>query len=137
MSNEITLTQQIRVVNGNFQFPGPTGNFGNSGANANQTTLGGGSPGEISAVTAANGTLVDLATFSPVMAGGGWCIFKNADPTNFVDWGPDNAGTTLIPAGRLYPGMIAGPFQGTPLKTKYRFQADTAACPVQVFFFTP
>lgn len=137
MANEITLNQQIRVANGNFQFPGPSGMFGNASGLANQIALGGGQPGMIAAVIAANGTLVDLATFSPAMAGGGWCVFRNADPTNFVSYGPDTGGTTLVKFGEMLPGEIAGPFRCSRSATKYRFQADTGACDVQVFFFTP
>lgn len=137
MANEITLSQMLRCINGNFQFPSASGSFGNQNILANQAAIGGAQPGMISAIIAANGTLVDLNALSPSMAGGGWAMFKNADPTNFVTWGPDTGGTTLVKMGEMLPGEFAGPFRISRSVTKFRFQADTGPCDVQVFVLTP
>lgn len=137
MSQEINVTQQIRVNNGNHIFPSLSGSYGASNQLINQLNPGGPVPGTISAVTAANGTLVDLSTFAAITATGGWIIFKNTDPTNFVTWGVDNGSGTIVKVGEMLPGEIAGPFRMSRSQQKYRFQADTLACDVDVFAFVP
>ena len=136
MANEITLWQGIQVANGNFQFP----KFGNTPAQVNQATAIGGAPGLILAVTAANGTLVDLSTLPTGIwsaALGGFLCFKNIDSTNFVTWGPDNGAGTLIKQGEMLPGEIAGPFRASRGNSKIRFQADTGNCNVMIFAMAP
>lgn len=129
MAQEICVTQQIQVTNGNFKFPktGPVTQL------IDQATAGGGNPGTIQAVTTANGTLVDFSTF-PGITAGGWLQVTNLDPTNYVSWGPDNGAGTLELAGELLPGESAL-FRMSRGQQKYRFQANTAICNVQVSGF--
>jgi hypothetical protein len=85
MANEITLQIGLNCTNGEFTFP----RIGSSNQ-INQTTIGGGGPGVITAVTTGDGTTVNLSG----MTNPGWAYFKNLDTTNFVLIG--TAGTTGV-----------------------------------------
>lgn len=61
----------------------------------------------------------------------GWCWFRNLDDTNYVDWGPNNAGAILA-IGRMLPTETAGPFRLKP-SAALRMQAHTATCKVKIF----
>lgn len=62
----------------------------------------------------------------------GWLVLRNLDPTNYVTWGPDSAGT-MIAAGKLKPGEIAL-FRMDAAAT-IKLQANTAACKVMMKLF--
>ena len=134
MAQEISLSQQISVRNGNFNFPGPSGKFGSSNLLVDQTKASGAVPGTISAVTIGQGTLVDLSTLD--ITAGGWVIFQNLDLTNYVKFGPDNGAGNIVLMGEMLPGEYAGPFRGSRTQQKLRFLADTGACDVLVLAFS-
>lgn len=131
MALEITVNQQIRVLNGAFKFPGVQGYYGPSSQQSNQAAPGIYMP-IVSAITTGQGTLVDL---TGLVAINGWILFTNLDPTNYVEWGPDDGSGNLVKCGQMLPGESAGPFRGDNLK--YRFKANTLACEVQPLFVIP
>ena len=49
------------------------------------------------------GTSEEAITISDVTTPG-WAFIQNVDDTNYVDIGPDSAGS-MVPCIRLYPGM--------------------------------
>ena len=144
MSQEITLAQSLRVVNGIFVFPGSNASLGGQNIKADQTNPGGGAPGYVAAISTGQGTLVDLSALTPAIAGGGWCVFVNNDPNaaanSYVTWGPDSAGN-IIATGEMLslksPGEIAGPFRLSRSQQKIRFKASAGTINLQVFFLVP
>lgn len=63
----------------------------------------------------------------------GWVMMKNLDPTNYVTYGPKSAGA-MVPYGRLKPNEGWQAVRLEPGVT-HRWQANTAACKVQVKAF--
>lgn len=116
MANELTVSVSASLVNGNHR-----ASF---------------APGAIQVTQAAqgmHGPVVSVGTSEEDLAVGdvgtlGWLFLRNLDPTNFVTYGPKD--TTMKAFGRLEPGEIAC-LRLEPGIT-LRWQADTAACKVQV-----
>lgn len=128
----ILTTQQIRVNNGNFNFPAVNTSLGVANRTQTQVGSGGGCPGEIAAIATGQGTLVDLTTLS-IGASGGWAIFINESDTP-INWGIDVA-AGYQPVGTIAPGDVAGPFQTDAAQTKYRFKSTSGTKNLNVFFF--
>lgn len=118
MAAEIRVRATLSVNNGNFKLP----ELASGAFTFDQTTPGGGLPGEVQVTT--TGAALDLSA----LTGKGWLWMKNLDPTNFVQWGADNTGLELV--GRLEPGEPAI-FRLDPSGTLF-LKADTATCRVQV-----
>lgn len=118
MANEITVSQGLSCLNGNFNLPNIGGSFTHD-----QTTAGGGLPG-----FQAIGTSHESISTSDLTAVG-WAIFKNLDDTNYVEIGLDVA-ATFYPLARMNAGEMAGPFRIATGVTLYA-RANTAACNIQ------
>lgn len=125
MANEITVDVGLRCENvtTGFKFPRIGGQ-----TTITQTTVGGGGPGVITAVTSGSGTSVDLSA----MTNPGLAYFRNLDATNFVLVG--TAGTTgvgylmKIKPGEEYPIRLNTTMTGDIVYVK----ADTSSCKVDV-----
>jgi hypothetical protein len=123
MANEISLQIGLSCTNGNFSFP----RIGTQ-TQITQTTIGGGGPGVITAVTTGDGTTVNLST----MTNPGVAYFRNLDATNFVLIG--TAGTTgvgylaKLKAGEEMAIRLNNAMTSDILYVK----ADTASCKVDV-----
>jgi hypothetical protein len=61
----------------------------------------------------------------------GYCMLQNLDASNYVTYGPNNAGSILV-FGRLKPGEVACFRLDASLTSGFRFQANTASCKVLV-----
>ncbi len=120
MADEIRVTQQITVANGELNFSYPNGG---STASFNQAAVGGPTPGYLTI-----GTSEESEAFSE-LATVGWVILHNLDDTNFVEWGF----ATGAYGGRLEAGEKAL-FRLNPSTTLY-LKANTAACKVLVNAF--
>ena len=59
----------------------------------------------------------------------GRLLLRNLDTTNYVEWGPDSAGT-MIGCGKLKPSGDVAEFRLKPGIT-LKLQANTASCNVQ------
>lgn len=70
------------------------------------------------------GTIEEVVDFGDVGTEG-WCYMKNLDGTNFIEWGPESAGS-MAAIGKLEPGEEAW-FRLKP-GVVLRAKADTAAC---------
>lgn len=58
----------------------------------------------------------------------GWCIFKNLDPTNYIEI---LTGTGGVKFARIYPGKTCGPiYLGSGVTAPFA-QANTAVCLMQ------
>lgn len=115
MANEITVTTQLKVVNGNNSFDTTT-----QTQTFDQTASGGPTPGY-----ATIGTTEESETFGELSTLG-WVRLKNLDITNYVEWGF----STGVYGGRLEPGEPAL-FRLNPGTTLY-LKANTAACKVRI-----
>lgn len=113
MANEIRVTQQINVQNGELNVTYPSGNLADT---FDQAAVGGPTPGYVTI-----GTSEESETFSELSTLG-WLMMHNLDDTNFVEWGF----ATGDYGGRLEPGEKAL-FRLNPGTTLY-LKADTAAC---------
>jgi hypothetical protein len=117
MANEITAVMSLKAVNGSYQVTSP-----NIRIQDDQAVI-----GEYSAVVDV-GTTAEAVPVGDV-ASEGWWLITNLDGTNYVDYGPDSAGT-MIPLGRLEAG------HSHLLKLKpgidVKWQANTAACKVKM-----
>ena len=113
MANELTITGSLKLANGNDSMS-KTFTF-----NADQTSVGGPSPGTLSIGT----THEAVATTD--ITNKGWAFFKNLDTTNFVDIGVD-VSATFYPLLRLEPGESVV-VRLSPAVSLYA-KADTAAC---------
>ena len=117
MADELTVKPYIRLSNGNLK----------------QTI----SPGSLTFDQSGNGyyhnvsnigtSEESIATFGDVSTEG-WCYMRNADATNYVQWGF----STGVYGGRMEAGETAGPFRMEPGLTLY-LKANTAACNVEIF----
>ncbi len=77
-------------------------------------------------LTAAADTAI---TFTGVTTNG-WLVLQNLDTTNFVNWGPNNAGA-ILSIGRLVANGGVACFQLEPGVT-LRMKADTGNCKVLI-----
>lgn len=59
----------------------------------------------------------------------GWVMLQNMDSTNYVQYGPNNAGAILT-FGKLKPGEPATFRLDSSLTSGFRFKANTASCVV-------
>lgn len=134
---QIVVTAQLRCVNGNFVFPSANGNFGVSQMQIVQTNPGGAQPGGVNAISTGQGTLIDISTFSPALAPGGWLMFLNSDPTNACDWGPDDGAGNIKICGQMQPGEPAL-FRNSPnWNGKMRFKSVAGTPFIQAFILVP
>jgi len=118
MANEITVTAKLTVDNGNYE-----SEMSASRIQVNQSSIGGIHQVQNIGTTYEAITLGDVSTE-------GFCLFRNLDSTNFVQWGVD-AGASLTPIGKMEAGETAGPFRIDAAATLYA-EADTAACDLEV-----
>src|SRR4051812_27754391 len=111
MANEITLNLNASISNSGLkdQFL--------ENIKVTQNVVGASCGVAVVTTSAANIDFGSLAT-------AGYCMLKNLDATNYVQWGQDNASTIRI-IGRLYPGEIAL-FRLEP-STNLRMIAHTAS----------
>lgn len=114
MANEITITQRIQCINGNFD----TGTLAVSGAQFDQAAAG------------AAGGVQNIGTTEESLSAGdlttkGWLFIRNLDATNYVQLGF----STGVYGCRLEAGEPAT-FRTEPAATIY-LKANTAACNVQ------
>jgi hypothetical protein len=119
MAQEISQSASLAVTNGNFKIP----KLGGATNRITQNSPGGGVPGFVLATT--GGVNVDTTGVTTL----GWCYIKNTDPTNYVEWGPEDT-AVFYPIGRLNPGEEIA-IRLSPGKTLH-LQANTATCKVQV-----
>lgn len=118
MANEIRLSQQLAVQNGNLNFAYPNGS---PGSTVDQSAEGGPTPGVVSI-----GTTEESEAFSELSTLG-YVLMHNLDDTNYVQWGF----ATGVYGGRMGPGEMAGPFRLEPSTTIY-LKANAAACKVMI-----
>src|SRR5580765_4270546 len=116
MANEIRLTVQLQVKNGEFD---DVFQFSDT---LDQAAIGEG--GGVVLVSHTAATTISVGSVTTM----GWCTLKNLDPTNYVTYGPDSSG--LVPFGRMKPGEPAT-FRLEPGIT-IKMLAHTADCKVQV-----
>lgn len=116
MANEISASARLRVANGNLKFEYDTGT-----QTFTQAAVGGPTPGYVTI-----GTTEESIAFGE-LGTLGWCLIKNLDATNYVQWGP----ATTVYVGRLEAGEFAL-LRLEPGTTLY-LKANTAACKVLVY----
>ena len=80
------------------------------------------------------GTSEEVISFGD-LASPAWVAFKNLDPDNFVQIGPESGGA-LIPFLNLPAGYVSPPVP-VDASMVLRAKADTAACLVQVLIVGP
>ena len=115
MANEIQITSSIKVENGNL-----LDSFSTGTQNIDQSAVGGPTPGYVTI-----GTSEEEVAFGELTTPG-YCVIKNLDGTNFVEWGF----STTVYGGKLLAGETAGPFRLNGLSLFLK--ADTAACKVLI-----
>ena len=117
MSNEITVTAMLSVLNGNHDE-----RFAHANLRFDQTTQ-----GAYSAIQSVGTSEENIAVGD--VAAGRFVAMRNLDATNYVSWGQDHS-STMRKIGRLRAGSVAL-FELEPGET-IRAQANTAACRVKV-----
>lgn len=117
MANEITINASLSVVNVSDKSEMKPGQLTDT-----QTTIGSTSPMQTIGTSEEVFATTDIVT-------PGWVMFRNIDPTNYVDWGPESGGA-MVNLGRMKPGKTAGPFFLYPAVV-IRMKANTAACKVR------
>ncbi len=118
MANEIRVDARLAVANGLFKtefVPGPI--------QVNQAAIGAHS-GVVSVGTSEEDLPVGDVTTNGVL------MCRNLDSTNYVQWGPSNAGT-MVAVGRMKPNDVPVMIRVEPGVT-IRWKANTAACKVQM-----
>lgn len=117
MSNEIKLTVNLKVTNGDYKGSLPMGQL-----SLDQTTQGAQSGIQNVGTTAEDLDVGDVST-------PGILVMRNLDTTNFVEIGKD-VSSSFEKIGRMKPGdpFVMRVAAGVTLQLK----ADTAACNVQV-----
>ena len=98
MANEITFNPSFLIANGSLRETFTPGSL-----LITQTTIGvGGHAQSIGTDAAENLDVGDVAT-------NGYCILRNLDATNYVNWGPDDGGSSgaMVTCGKLKPGEVA------------------------------
>lgn len=94
MANEIQVTTKLVCKNGNLSVSRTPNQF-----QVDQAAAG---AAQGFAAIATSATSISLGSVSAA----GWAYFYNTDETNYVEIGPDNAGT-FVPFMRLQPGDSA------------------------------
>lgn len=120
MADEIQVSATFKLTKGNHKVP----TLGSGVTSINQTGVGGGGPGVISAITTSNGTAIDTSGLTTH----GWGRFTNLDSTNYVQLGVVSGGN-FYPVGRLKPNEPAAQFRVEPGVALY-VKANTSACKV-------
>jgi len=120
MAGEVKIVASMSVINSNFVLP----KYGGQTQSIDQAAAGGGSPGIVNI-----GTVEEDIAFGDVTTEG-WCFIKNLDNTNFVEFGPKNAGATMQDWAKLKKGEECV-FRFKPGITM-RAIADTAAADLQI-----
>ena len=137
MANEVSVQAAITIASGNLNYRSNPTSF-----TADLTGAFGPTPGALTIST--DGEDIDLSELTSP----GWCIIRNIDATNFIEWGIWD-GVEFIVVGRILPGQSAGPFQLSPnIGASYatgtattdsgntlRLKADTAAAKAIVDIF--
>lgn len=82
------------------------------------------SAGQMSVIITGQGEVIPVAD----VATSGFLYMRNDDPTNFIEWGPDDGGGNIVVVGQIEPGEEVW-FRASPAAT-VRVRADTAACPL-------
>ena len=120
MANELKFTISGQLKNGTL-----TDQIPNETYSIDQATKGLFSSVELVPTSEENMPVGDVATL-------GYIWMKNLDDTNYIEWGPSNAGS-MVAAIRLAAGKVAV----MPLKpgTTYRWVANAAAVRVQIKIF--
>lgn len=118
MTNELTVNISSNLTNGNHKE-----SFGSGTFRVDQDAIGAHSP------------VVIVGTSEEVMAVGdvstlGWLFLQNLDDTNYVTYGPDDGGGSMVAFGRIEPGELHA-FRLEPGITM-RWQADTADVKVKM-----
>ena len=138
MTNEATITAQLRINNGNLEYVSEPATYP-----ADVTGAKGPTPGAF-AVTVV-GVDADLSELTTP----GFCVLQNLDSTNFVTYGIKDPQTLIFyPLGELLAGEVnlirlardIGQEEGTGAGTgnqanTFHFIADTASCDVVVSAF--
>ena len=119
MADEISITQQVVIANGNYKRTFAPGTL-----KVDQTALG------ASSGIWSIGTSEEDITFTDITTEG-WLVMKNHDATNFVEWGASATTPTLATIGRMEAGESAV-FRMEPTVT-LRMKADTASCKVEIW----
>jgi len=118
MSNEITLSQSLKVQKGYFTFgPRAINSLG-------VTMTGTHSDGRVQDI----GTTEESLAISADVATLGYCTMRNNDTTNYVQIGVKPSGT-FFPLLKLKPGESAQ-FRWDPSATPYA-KANTASVPLE------
>lgn len=117
MANEISLTVNMQVSNGNFRTSFTPGTI-----QVDQAAIGGHMP------------IVSVGTTEEVLGFGdigtlGYMALRNLDGTNYVDIGPESGGA-MVPIIRLEAGNVA--VMRLKPGITVRAQANTAAVKLQV-----
>lgn len=115
MANEINIQASLILDNGSNTFSKIESD------RFDQTSYGGPTPGFLTI-----GTSEESESFSE-LTNVGWCLMKNLDSTNFIEWGF----STGVYGGRLEAGEVAL-FRFKPATTLY-LKADTAACQMTIY----
>lgn len=140
--NEIRISANLQVRNAAQAWSNPVSAF-----NANQSGIRGPTPGAVLVPT--GGVDIDLSALAKP---GGWCMFTNLDPTNYVQWGIlDGVSHKFYVVGELLPGEFhpvrlsrnLGTVYGTGAGTgtdvagvdTLHFKAINASCNVKVEAF--
>lgn len=118
MANEIRVSLQLTAQKGNdvvkFQ-PGQV-SVDQNGSGSTEPEL-------------SIGTAEEDVVFTDIAVPGYLCM-RNLDDTNFVEWGPKDAGAMIL-MGVLKPGEVAVFRVASSTPPTLRMKADTAACRVQ------
>ena len=90
---------------------------------------------EVKQTQRGHATVQDIGTSAEAVGTGdvaslGWAWFRNLDTTNYVEIGPDSAGS-LVPFLKLKAGEVSGPIRLKPGIT-IKAQANTATVKLQM-----
>ncbi|MDE2426775.1 MAG: hypothetical protein KGO96_12810 [Elusimicrobia bacterium] len=125
MANEISTNFQLGLINGNLNDPGPNlGQIlvGQSVAALWKRTV---------TLTAAADT--DVGALVAGITTAGICYIFNLDATNYVQWGPNNAGAIDV-IGKLKPKDIPAVFRLDP-SFSLRMKANTGNCEILICIY--
>ncbi len=128
MANEISVTPNLRLANGNL-----TDTFQPGALSFNQNV-----PGlfkDLIALTAGSDTNLSTLIGATMLTTYGWAYFWNTDGTNYVQLGPDNGSGAIAPFCRMAKkGEPAHAFRLEPGIT-IRAKAHTGNCSIVVGIF--
>lgn len=122
MAQEITVQTQLKLVNGSLNLSSTPTIFQQQITQSIQA-----GDGHVVALMAGSDTAITINASVSTL---GWAWFVNLDATNYVEWGPDNAGAINV-IGQMNAGEPAGPFRLSPGKT-LRMKAHSGDCKVAI-----